>query len=70
MTTSAPIPGTTIKIEQDRQKFLEKRMSSLHNALDDIKARHDLKLKGRTREASITTRVKVQATVGLKLEKG
>lgn len=70
MTTPHPIPGTAIRIEQERNDLLEKRASSLKNALDQIEARRRLRVRGRTRKAAVTARVEVQATVGYRMDAG
>lgn len=70
MTTSTPIPGTAIRIEQERNAFMEKRASSMQAALDSIEARRRLRVMSRTRKAAITARVQVQATVGYRMDAG
>ncbi|CAM9774333.1 unnamed protein product [Ectocarpus sp. 4 AP-2014] len=67
MTTPNPIPGTSTRVEQERNTFLEKRASSLQKTLDNIEARRRLRVRGRTRKAAITARVEVQATVGYRM---
>lgn len=70
MTTSTPIPGTAIRVEQERNAFMEKRASSMQEALDNIEARRRLRVMSRTRKAAITARVQVQATVGYRMDAG
>lgn len=70
MNTSTPIPGTAIRVEQERNALIEKRASSLKGALDDIEARRCFRVASRTRKAAITARVEVQATVGYRMDAG
>ncbi|CAM9869585.1 unnamed protein product, partial [Laminaria digitata] len=68
MNTSTPIPGTAIRVEQERNALIEKRASSLKGALDDIETRRCFRVASRTRKAAITARVEVQATVGYRMD--
>ena len=70
MNTTTPIPGTAIRVEQERNALIEKRASSLQEALDDIEARRRFRAASRTRKAAITARVEVQATVGYRMDAG
>lgn len=70
MTTPHPLPGTATRVEQERNVLIEKRASSLKNALDKIEARRRLRVRGRTRKAAITARVEIQATVGYRMDAG
>lgn len=70
MNTSTPIPGTAIRVEQERKALIEKRANSLKGALDDIEARRCFRVASRTRKAAITARVEVQATVGYRMDAG
>lgn len=70
MTTSTPIPGTAIRVEQERNAFMEKRASSMQAALDSIEERRRLRVMSKTRKAAITARVQVQATVGYRMDAG
>lgn len=70
MTTSTPIPGTAIRVEQERNAVMERRTSSLKGTLDDIETRRRLRVRNRTRKAMVTARVEVQATVGYRMDAG
>lgn len=70
MTTPHPIPGTATRVEQERNVLIEKRASSLKNALDKIEARRRLRVRGRTRKAAVTARVEIKATVGYRIDAG
>lgn len=70
MATGTPIPGTAIRVEQERQAFMEQRKSSLRKVMDDIEARRALRVTSRTRKAAITARVEVQAAIGLRIDAG
>lgn len=70
MTTSTPIPGTAVRVEQERDAFVKQRVHSLKAALEDIETRRSLRVISRTRQAAITARVEVQATVGHRMGAG
>lgn len=70
MTTSVPIPGTAIRVEQERNDLIHKRNSSLEHTLGEIEKRRRFRVTSRTRKAAITARVQVQATVGHRMDAG
>lgn len=70
MSTDNPVPGTAIRVEQERKTFVEKRASVLKEVVSEIEARRALRVTSRIRKAAITSRVEVQATVGYKIDSG
>ncbi|CAM9122055.1 unnamed protein product [Discosporangium mesarthrocarpum] len=70
MTVDFPVPGTTIRIEREREVFREDRARSQREALEEIDARRILRTRGKSRQAAVTARVKVQTTVGFRIDAG
>lgn len=68
--TETPIPGTAIRIEKERNALINQRAHSLKAARDDIEARRSRRAKSRTRQAAISARIGVQATVGYRMDAG
>lgn len=70
MSTDTPVPGTAIRVERERQAFMEKRANALNEVIDDIEARRAMRVTSKTRKAAVIARVEVQATVGHKMDAG
>lgn len=70
MATDTPVPGTAIRVERERQAFMEKRANALKEVINDMEARRAIRVVSKTRKAAVIARVEVQATVGHKMNAG
>lgn len=70
MTTTRPVPGTAIIVERERDATIQKRVRMLKQTLDDIETNRNQRILSRVREAVIASRVRIQSTIGNKIDAG
>lgn len=70
MTTGTPIPGTALRVDREHGEVINERNTLLQQKIDNIEARRSLRAKGRVRQAAVSARVEIEATVGRRLAEG
>ncbi|CAM9442607.1 unnamed protein product [Choristocarpus tenellus] len=70
MTVENPVPGTAVRIDRERKRHADKQYRLHLKNLDDIEERRISRTKAKVRQANVFTRVKVQTTVGSRLNCG